>query len=413
MSEAYEQTESLAEINPADPERFAQSSILPLFEHLRAVEPVHYCQDSSYGPFWSVTRYDDIQNIDKDHERFSSDAIYGGVQIDNEIVGDVNSDFFVKSFITMDPPDHAQQRKAVTSIVRQDSLKNFEVLIRERAQATLDSLPVGETFDWVPQVSIELTTQMLATLFDFPFEERHRLSRWSDVTTAETDSPLIESQAARQQELLECLEYFKKLRETRVEGAANLDLLTMLARDAATKDQPDNEFLGNLLLLIVGGNDTTRNSMSGSVNAFHQYPDQLALLKQKPELLGGAISEIIRWQTPLSHMRRTALADVEVGGKTIRKGDKVVMWYYSGNRDTQVFDHPNDLDIQRANVRQHLSFGFGMHRCLGMRLAELQLKILWEEILKRWSRIEVIGEPTRVSSNFVNGYSEMLVKIHA
>ena len=413
MSEAYEMNEELGQINPADPTRFAQSNILPLFEHLREADPVHYCENSNYGPFWSITRYDDIQNIDKDHERFSSDAIFGGIMIDDDIVGDPDSDFFVKSFITMDPPDHGPQRKAVNNIVRPDSLLNFESLIRKRAQDTLDKLPVGETFDWVTEVSIELTTQMLATLFDFPFEDRYKLTRWSDVTTAEADSPIVGSQEARQQELFECLEYFKKLREDRREGEANLDLLTMLARDAATKDQPDTEFLGNLMLLIVGGNDTTRNSMSGSVNAFHQYPEQWEKLKANPDLLGSAISEIIRWQTPLSHMRRTALTDVEVGGKTIKKGDKVVMWYYSGNRDTDVFENPNAIDIERRNVRQHLSFGFGLHRCLGMRLAELQLKILWEEILKRWSRIEVVEEPERVLSNFVNGYAEMKVKIHA
>lgn len=420
MSEAYQLNEALGQINPADPQRFADSTILPLFEYLRQQDPVHYCEDSQYGPFWSITKYSDIQKTDKDHENFSSDAVLGGIIIDDAIVGDPDGDFFVKSFITMDPPDHGAQRKAVNSIVKPDSLMSFENIIRQRAQRTLDELPIGETFDWVSKVSIELTTQMLATLFDFPFEERYRLTRWSDVTTAEADSPLVESQESRHKELLECLEYFKTLREGRKEGAqkgaqegqANLDLLTMLARDAATKDQPDHEFLGNLLLLIVGGNDTTRNSMSGSVNAFHQYPDQLDKLKRNPALLGGAVSEIIRWQTPLAHMRRTAVNDVQVGGKTIHKGDKVVMWYYSGNRDTAVFDDPNELNIERKNVRQHLSFGFGVHRCLGMRLAELQLKILWEEILARWSRIEVVEEPTRVLSNFVNGYSKMLVKIH-
>jgi cytochrome P450 len=332
--------------------------------------------------------------------------------IDDDIVGDPNSDFFVNSFITMDPPNHGPQRKAVNSIVRPGSLQNFELLIRARAQKTLDELEVGVVFDWVDRVSIELTTQMLATLFDFPFEERRRLTRWSDVTTAEEGSPLIASQEQRIQELMECLECFKALREERRESSG-FDLLTMLAQDAATKDQPDQEFLGNLMLLIVGGNDTTRNSMSASVNAFHQFPDQLDLLKERPELIGNAVSEIIRWQTPLSHMRRTAARDHEIHGKQIRKGDKVVMWYYSGNREPEVFAHPERVDITRPNVRQHLSFGFGVHRCLGMRLAELQLKILWEEILNRWSRIEVVEAPQRVYSNFVNGYAHMPVRLHA
>ncbi len=411
-NEAIQAQAPLRDLHLADPARFADATILPLFERLRQEAPVHYCADSPYGPYWSILRYEDIQQIDQDHERFSSEARLGGVQIDDGIVGDPNSDFFVSSFITTDPPSHGPMRKAVNSIVRPQSLMHFEQLIRERAVRTLEDLPVGATFDWVPAVSIELTTQMLATLFDFPFEERYRLTRWSDVTTAEEGSPLIESPAARIAELMECLSYFKELKAARRDGPPKLDLVTMLAQDAATKDQPDAEFLGNLMLLIVGGNDTTRNTMSGSINAFHQFPDQLDRLKAEPALLGSAVSEIIRWQTPLAHMRRTALADVEIGGQTIRKGEKVVMWYYSGNRDTDAFERPDDLDIERRNVRKHLSFGFGVHRCLGMRLAEMQLKILWEEILKRWSRIEIVEPPQRVYSNFVNGYEQMLVKIH-
>jgi cytochrome P450 len=410
MSEAVNMS-ALSALNPADAQRFADEDILPLFEKLRDEDPVHYCADSPYGAFWSITRYHDIQEVDKNHEVFSSNAHLGGIVIDDEITGAADGDFFLSSFISMDPPDHSPQRKSVTSIVKPDSLMNFERLIRARAQETLDELPVGEVFDWVDRVAIELTTQMLATLFDFPFEERRKLTRWSDVTTAEQTSPIVDGQDGRVRELMECLAYFKELRKDR-RGGSNFDLLTMLANDAATADQPDHEFLGNLVLLIVGGNDTTRNSMSGSVNAFHQYPDQLAKLKANPKLLGSAVSEIIRWQTPLSHMRRTAVKDYQLGDKTIRKGDKVVMWYYSGNRDMSVFSDPDHLDIERPNVRAHLSFGFGIHRCLGMRLAELQLRILWEEILKRWDRIEVVEKPQRVLSNFVNGYAEMKVIAH-
>lgn len=399
-------------LNPAAPEIFANGQAAAMFSWLRENAPVHYCANSRYGPFWSITRYDDILQVDKNAEVFSSQASLGGIMIDDDIVGDPDDEFFIPSFISMDGAGHTAQRKAVSGIVKPDSLMNFATLIRQRAQNTLDSLPVGETFDWVDRVSVELTTQMLATLFDFPFEERRRLTRWSDVSTAEVGSPLIESQESRVAELMECLACFKALREERREvGQGGFDLLTMLAQGEATRDQSDQNFLGNLILLIVGGNDTTRNSMSGSVNAFHAYPEQFARLRAEPELLGSAVSEIIRWQTPLAHMRRTALADCEIGGQKIRQGEKVVMWYYSGNRDESAFSHPEELDIGRGNVRQHLSFGFGVHRCLGMRLAELQLKILWEEILQRWDRIEVVGEPERVLSNFVNGYSTMPVRI--
>ena len=411
MSE-IQSLDSMRSIHVADPRLFLNGDILDVLATLRAHDPVHYCDDSPYGPYWSVTRYSDIMQVDKDYETFSSDAHLGGVMIDDDIVGDVDSEFFVKAFITTDPPDHSPQRKAVNKIVTQPSLANFATIIRKRTSDILDELPIGEPFDWVNRVSIELTTQMLATLFDFPFEDRHKLTRWSDVTTAEADSPIVGNQAQRVQELGECLEYFTKLKQERAGGPAGFDLVTMLAQDAATKDQPAHEFLGNLMLLIVGGNDTTRNSMSGSINAFNKFPDQFEKLKENLELLPNAVSEVIRWQTPLAHMRRTAVQDTEVGGKTIKKGDKVVMWYYSGNRDAEVFDDPDRLDIERLNVRNQMSFGFGIHRCLGMRLGELQLQILWEEIIRRFDRIETLEEPTRVLSNFINGYTRMPVKVH-
>ena len=226
MSEAFELSadESLGQIHPADPARFETQNILPLFDYLRAEEPIHYCEESPYGPYWSITKYHDIQKIDQDHERFSSDARSGGIMIDDDIVGDPDSDFFVSSFITSDPPTHGPQRKAVNSIVKPDSLINFEGLIRQRAQKTLDELPVGETFDWVERVSIELTTQMLATLFDFPFEDRYKLTRWSDVTTAEEGSPIIDSPESRIAELQECLAYFTRLKTERRDGPARHDL---------------------------------------------------------------------------------------------------------------------------------------------------------------------------------------------
>ena len=413
MSESIQVPEDsvLSDLNPADPTLFKEARILPYFEQMRAEQPVHYCKDSPYGPFWSVTRYKDIMAVDKDHAQFSSDAIFGGIMIDDDIVGDPDGDFFVKSFITMDPPDHGPQRKAVSKIVAPASLGSFEALIRERTQNLLDSLPIGEEFDWVERVSIELTTMMLATLFDFPFEDRYKLTRWSDVTTAEADSPIVGSQEQRVAELMECLAYFKRLKEERRDGPANFDLVTMLAQDAVTADQPDSEFLGNLMLLIVGGNDTTRNTMSGSINAFHQFPEQLELLRARPELLDNMISEVVRWQTPLSHMRRTAMVDTNIGAQPVKKGDKVVMWYYSGNRDESVFDNADALDITRKNARHTISFGFGLHRCLGMRLAEMQMRVLWQEILARWQRIEITGEIERVESNFVNGYAKMPVRI--
>ena len=397
----------LEDLHPGDPELFRTDSHGPYFERLRAEAPVHWCHHGEFGPYWSVTRYNDIMAVDTNHAVFSSDAALGGITI-----RDARPDLRRPSFIAMDPPRHDVQRKTVSPAVAPANLALFEPVIRERAGRILDELPIGEEFDWVDRVSIELTTQMLATLFDFPFEDRRLLTYWSDCATAlPIKGGIVETEDERQAKLLECLAYFTGLWNARVNAPPTGDLVSMMAHGEHTRNMTPDEYLGNLTLLIVGGNDTTRNSISGSVYAQHLFPDQERILRADHSLIPAMVSETIRWQTPLAYMRRTALEDVELGGKTIKAGDKVAMWYVSGNRDETVIERPNDYWIQRPRVRQHLSFGFGIHRCVGNRLAELQLKIVWEEILKRFEFIEVVGEPRRVRSSFVKGYETLPVII--
>ena len=398
----------IEQIDVTDPELWINDTHWPYFERLRKEAPIHRCEtNEEVGPYWSVTRFDDIMAIDTNHQVFSSDAHLGGITL-----RDFDDDFILPMFIAMDPPKHDVQRKTVSPVVSPASLMQLEPIIRERAAGLLDSLPVGETFDWVDRISIELTTQMLATLFDFPFHDRRKLTRWSDVATAPLGMGIIDTEDQRRAELLECLEYFTGLWNERVNAPPTNNLISLLAHGESTKDMSPMEYLGNLVLLIVGGNDTTRNTMTGSVLALNQNPAEYAKLRANPALVESMVPEIIRWQTPLAHMRRTALQDIELGGKTIRKGDKVVMWYVSGNRDERAIENPDAFIIDRERPRQHLSFGFGIHRCVGNRLAELQLKIVWEEILKRFSFVEVLEEPLRVRSSFVKGYETLTVKLH-
>ena len=397
----------LDQIDVTKPRLFQNDSIGHYFERLRRDDPVHWHHNEFYGGFWSVTRYQDIMAVDTNHAAYSSDWTHGGISL-----FDAPMDERLQMFIAMDPPKHDEQRKAVSPIVAPANLAQMEATIRQRTARVLDGLPRNEPFDWVQRVSIELTTQMLATLFDFPFDDRHKLTRWSDVATSIPGlDHIVESMEARSIELGECLAFFTRLWNERVNAPPRGDLVSMLAHAPATRHMSPQEFLGNLLLLIVGGNDTTRNSMTGGLLALHQHPAQMAKLRANPALIDSLVPEIIRWQTPLAHMRRTALADAELGGKPIKQGDKVVMWYLSGNRDETAIERANEFIIDRARPRQHLSFGFGIHRCVGNRLAEMQLKILWEEILQRFPVIEVVGEPRRTLSNFVRGFTHLPVRL--
>ncbi|SCW84950.1 Cytochrome P450 [Sphingobium faniae] len=400
------------QIDVSDPKLYQEDAHWPLFERLRREDPVHYCADSAYGAYWSVTRYEDIVAVDSNHKIFS--AHHAVMLDDGRHSGQTEDATVMLPFLAMDPPEHDKQRKIVTPAMSPANIAKLEATIRRRVQEVLDMLPIGAEFDWVPTVSIELTAQMLATLVNYPLKDRHQLVRWSDVSVGIPGDGVIDSWEQRDQELKLFAQTFLALREERRAAPPTSDLISLLAHSPEAQDMSIQDYISNVILLIVGGNDTTRNSMSGSILALHDHPEEWAKLNANPALIESMVPEIIRFQTPLIYMGRRATQDVELGGKLIRKGDKVAMWYISGNRDSEAIEHADRFIIDRPRPRQHLSFGFGIHRCVGNRLAEMQLRILWEEILKKgWKRIEVTGPVRRAYSNNIRGIVSLPVRIHA
>ncbi|MEM7218409.1 MAG: cytochrome P450 [Pseudomonadota bacterium] len=399
----------LADFHVGNPELYKSDRIWPYLARLRDEAPVHYCADSQYGPYWSITRFDDILALDADTARLSADSRRGGITIN----GTPSSGDFLPMFIQMDPPVHDAQRAAVAPRLAPRSLADLEATIRARVIDILAALPVNETFDWVPAVARNLTGQMICTLLGVPVSERDKLMTWSDVFSNPDNPELVASPAVFYNALADMGEYFAELWNQRAQEAPGFDFISMLAHDPATKDMTPEQLVGNLVLLITGGNDTTRNSITGGLLALHDNPDQYSKLRDNPGLIPNMVSEIIRWQTPLTHMARTAMTEIELHGETIREGDRVVLWYISGNRDPRVIDRPDEFLIDRPRARHHLSFGFGIHRCLGNRLAEMQLRVLWEEILKSGRTIEVAGEPVRLSSPLFHGFSSLPARITA
>jgi cytochrome P450 len=399
----------LGSIDPSHPGLFVADTLWSHFERLRAEDPVHFHEESMFGPYWSVTKYKDIMYVDRNHELFSSQEKLGGIALGGS--PNRQEEYSLPMFIQEDPPKHDAQRNVVSPMFVPRNLADLEPLIRERASNILDNLPRNEEFNWVRSVSVELTAQMLATLFDIPQEDRMKLIEWSDTIQNLSDPEIFETPEEGFQVLFECLGYFQELFDERKKQPPKFDLLSMLAHDDSTKDMPPQELLGNVMLLIVGGNDTTRNSISGGVLALNQNPDQYEKLLQNPGLIPKMVPEIVRWQSPVAHMARTATQDTELGGKQIRKGDRVCMWYISGNRDEDSIENANQFIIDRVNPRQHTAFGYGVHRCVGNRLAEMQLRVIWEEITNRFSKVEVTGDPQYLASSFIHGIRELPVTL--
>ena len=377
------------------------------FARLRAEAPVYRCEHSDYGPYWSVSTYKPIVEVESLPELYSSEA--GGITLADFLP---ESDVRMPMFIARDRPIHTAQRRTVAPAFTPSEMTRMSEDIRHRTGEILDSLPWNTRFDWVDTVSIELTTQMLAILFDFPWEDRRKLTFWSDWAG---DIELVKNEELRKQRLgymYECGAYFQQLWNGKVGKPQTPDLISMMIHSDAMSHMDHFEFIGNLILLIVGGNDTTRNSMSALAYGLDRFPDARAQLEADPALIPNATQEIIRWQTPLAHMRRTATRDTELMGQTIRAGDKLALWYLSANRDESVFGPDADaIRVDRPNARRHLAFGHGIHRCVGARLAEMQIGILLEEMAKRRMRVNVLDEPTRVAACFVHGYRQLPVEI--
>jgi cytochrome P450 len=398
-------------VDPLDvsrPELYRDDVWQAPFRELRATSPVHRIEHSGFGPYWSVSTYKPIVHVESMPELFSSQA--GGITLADFIEQDP-TDVRMPMFIAMDRPKHTGQRRTVAPAFTPSGMVRMTDNIRMRTAEILDTLEWNTPFDWVDTVSVELTTQMLAILFDFPWEDRRKLTFWSDWAG---DIELVKSPELRLERLkhmYECGAYFQNLWDGKVGKEPTPDLISMMIHSDAMAEMDQLEFLGNLILLIVGGNDTTRNTMSAIAYGLDLFPDERAKLEADPTLIANTVQEVIRWQTPLAHMRRTATADTVLEGQQIKAGDKLALWYLSANRDESVFPDADRIIVDRPNARRHLAFGHGIHRCVGARLAELQIAILLEEMAKRRMRVNVLGEPERVSACFVHGYRKLPVEI--
>lgn len=395
---------ALEDLDPSNPDIIYNNQHDYYFERLRKEDPVHFCKRSEFGPYWSITKYADIVEIEKNPNLFSA---RGGFTI-----VDIPSNTQFRSFLTMDPPEHRARRQAIMPMVSMRSLNIIEDHIFKLVTETLDNLPINESFDWVEKVSIEISIKVLALMMGVPVQDSSMLIRWSDIaSTVPRVGTDIETLDQLYFKLQDCYSYFSNLLNKYSSVPAENNFSAMLAHQAKSENLHPEELFVTILALILAGNETTRHSITASSLLLHQFPQQKKILYSDPSLLKSAVSEIIRFQTPVAHFRRTATEDILFRGREIKKNDKIILWFISANRDEDEIENPKEFIINRKNPDHHLSFGSGIHKCIGRNIALIELKILWNEIIRRKWHVEPISEPTRIKSNIVHGFSSLNVII--
>lgn len=402
------------DIDLKNPDIYEAGLPLEAFARLRREDPVHWNPESDGAGFWAVTRHADICEVSRQPLLFSSAYENGGHRIFNENeVGLTNAGESGMGIplISRDPPTHTQYRKVVMPALSPVKIEGIEDRIRARAERLIDAIPLGEQVDLVQALSAPLPLMTLAELLGVPGDMWTDLYHWTNAFVGEDDPEFRQSPEAMQETLGEFFGFITELYEQRVAEPGG-DIATLLAHAEIDGERvPFAEFAANMVLALVGGNETTRNSISHSVRAFSDNPGEWDKLRSNRELLKSAPSEMVRYASPVLHMRRTATENTEVAGRRIAKGDKVVMWYLSGNRDDTVYDDPDRFDIERA-PRNHVGFGSGQHVCVGSRLAEMQLRVAFGMLADRVSHFELVSEPRRFRSNFINGLKNLDVILH-
>ena len=403
-----------------------QDAVHEIFKELRREDPVAWCPELEGGRgFWSVTKYDDIQFVSKNPKIFSSDRIHGGITFETAETrrirkisrGKEVQDKFKNlnileagdSMIQMDPPSHTKRRGMVAPGFSPKRLLNLTPQIRKRCVDILTQISGKGECEFISSVAAELPIQMLVELFGVGQEDRSKLLTWSNTIIGGDDPDMRADTDHVIAVLTELYQYAIELHAKRREEPGD-DLISMLANtEIEGKLMSINDYVSAFILLIVAGNETTRNSISGGVLALSQHPEERQKLLENPLLIDKAVDEIIRWVHPVIYMGRTALEDIKLGDKDIKKGDRLVLWYMSGNRDEDKWEDPFLFNISRNGPR-HLSFGYGQHLCIGWRLAEIQLTVCIEELLKRFPDYSVKGEIKRMQSNFLNSIKSMQVE---
>jgi cholest-4-en-3-one 26-monooxygenase len=403
----------VAEIDLLDRDRFTEGIPHEWFTWLRAHDPVHRHAEPGGDGFWVVTRYDDIVAANRDATSFSSAQDRGGVvTLEGPVAPIEGQEMAGNMMLFMDPPDHTRYRKLVNRGFTPRMIAALEEHLRDLTVRIVEDAMAKRDCDFVVDVAAELPLEVIAELLGVPQEDRFKLFDWSNRMVGSEDPEYQVSDEHVVNAQIEMFMYAQALAEQRRADPEPDIVTTLLNAEVDGDTLSEMDFNLFFMLLSVAGNETTRNAIAHGMNAFLEHPDQWELLVSDPTThIGTAVEEILRWASPVLFFRRNCTRDTELGGKTIRAGDKISLWYISGNRDEAVFDEPFRFDITR-DPNPHIAFGGGgPHFCLGAQLARLEIKLLFQELAARVPRLEQLGAPDRLRSNFIGGIKHLPVRL--